>query len=285
MSDSEPTVSGADRPIAIITGASSGLGAEFAREFAARGHDLLLVARRRKRLEIMAAEAAVKYGVTAEIMPADLSLPEDLERVAARIGETGQVRAFVHSAGFGLEGPFAGSDVAQQVSMINVHVLAGVRLTRAALPAMVQRGQGSVILVSSLGAFAPLPGFATYGATKAYMVSFVRSLAIELEGTGVRVQALCPGFTRTEFQDRQGADLTLVPKIMWSTPAQVVASSLRALDADRVVFVPGLLNRVAAKLAGPFGGYIQRRIAAEHGWTTQHEDALASDDAAARRPQ
>ncbi|NLD42654.1 MAG: SDR family oxidoreductase [Chloroflexi bacterium] len=270
--------------IAVITGASSGLGAAFAREFARRGHDLVLVARRRKRLEILAAEAAVKHGVTAEIIPADLSVREDLDRVVDRVQSQQSLRFLVNAAGFGLEGPFSASDIAQQQAMIDVHVVASVRLVRAALPVMLAQHAGAIVNIASLGAFAPLPGFATYGATKAYMVSFTRSLAIELEGTGVHVQALCPGFTHTEFQERQGADLSRVPKMMWMSAEQAVAASLRALQNDQVVCVPGFLNRIAARLAGPFGEYIQRRVAPQNGWITAAADeAQAAEEGAAPR--
>jgi len=266
-----------------VTGASSGLGAEFARAFAARGYDLLLVARRRKRLEIMAAEAAVKHCVTAELLPADLSSAEDVARVVNRLAAAERIDALVHCAGYGLEGPFATCDIDAQMQMIDVHITAGMRLTRAVLPGMVARASGSVVLVSSLGAYAPLPGFAVYGAAKAYVIHFVRSLAIELQDTGVRVQALCPGFTRTEFQEHEGADLSVVPRFMWSTPERVVASSLRALDDNRVVCVPGVLNRMASHLAGPFGAYIQRRIAPDRGWTTHLDGDVRTEEAVAPR--
>lgn len=275
MTEREQGAGGGPRPVALITGASSGLGAEFARALGPRGYDLLLVARRRKRLEIMAAEAAVKHGVTAEILVADLSDAADLQRVVERARAISDIRILVNAAGFGLHGAFSEVDVEREMDMVRLHVEACVQLTHAVLPAMLKAQRGSVINVASLGAYVPLPGFATYGATKAYMVSFSRSLAIELEGTGVRIQALCPGFTRTEFQNQQGADLSLVPKFMWMAPDQVVASSLQALDKGQVVCVPGVLNRIAARLAGPLGGVVQRRVAAQSGWRTPPGKAAA----------
>jgi short-subunit dehydrogenase len=285
MSHTAQAPSDGTRPVAVVTGASSGLGAAYARALGQRGHELVLVARRRKRLEIMAAEAAVKHGVTAEILPADLSDPGELARVVERVQSLPNLQFLVNAAGFGLHGAFSAADVERELEMIRLHVVASVRLAHAALPAMLRRRDGAIVNVASLGAFVPLPGFATYGATKAYMVSFCRSLAIELEGTGVRVQALCPGFTRTEFQNRQGADLSLVPKFMWMSPEQVIDGSLQALERNQVVCVPGFLNRMAVRLAGPLGGHIQRRVAAHNGWRTPGDAQQEGRDAAAPESQ
>lgn len=250
---------------AVVTGASSGIGAAYARALGARGYDLVLVARRAERLERLAAEIGDSFGVDAAPLPADLACAADVERVVERMRRLPRLALLVNAAGFGTEGPFAESDVGRQVEMVHVHTVAVVRLTHAALASMLPRGEGAIVNVSSLGALAPLPGFATYAATKSAMLALSESLALELEGTGVHVQALCPGFTRTEFQEIEGADLSMVPKFLWLTPEQVVDASLRCLGR-RVVCIPGLAYRLIALLAGPFGRTVQRFVARRRGW-------------------
>ena len=238
--------------VALITGASSGLGAVYARQLAAQGYNLVLVARREERLAALAAELEERHGVSAQALAADLSTPDGIERVEERIARLEAVDMLVNNAGFGFPGKFAESDLARHLDMIHVHVTASVRLCRAALPGMIARRRGRIINVASLSAFVPA-GHATYTATKTYLVAFSETLQIELYGTGVRVQALCPGFTYTEFHDTPelapSFDRAQIPRLMWMPAEKVVALSLKALERGRVAYIPGFLNRLLAALA------------------------------------
>ena len=236
---------------ALVTGASSGIGAAFARQLAARGYNLILVGRRQERLSALADELRQRYPVTAEVLPADLADPAGIGRVEVRIRETGCLTMLVNNAGFGSGGYFAGIDLAGQLDMIQVHIVASIRLCRAALPGMLALNRGGIINVSSVSAFVPMPGSATYSATKVYLINFSQALQAELSGTGVRVQALCPGFTRTGFHDTpefENFDRGRIPGFMWLSAEEVAADSLRALDRGQVVRVPGLRYRLGLLL-------------------------------------
>jgi hypothetical protein len=231
----------------LITGASSGLGAEFARQLAAQGYALILVARRTERLEALADELRQKHGVTVEPLTADLANPADVQRLEERLTDESSLSLLVNNAGFGTTGKFASAEVNKQLEMIQVHVLAAVRLTRAALPGMIARRRGAVINVSSLAGFIPRGGSATYGATKAYLNSFSEALQLELKGTGVRVQALCPGYTYTEFHDTRelkGFRRSEIPGFFWMSAEAVAAQSLAALNREQVIVIPGLRNHL-----------------------------------------
>lgn len=235
----------------MITGASSGIGAAFAWELAARGHDLVLVARRRERLQALADELEARHGVSAEVLAADLADEADVARVEARITGTGALGLLVNSAGFGTAGRFAEADLDRQLDMIRVHVLASVRLCRAALPDMIAHRGGGIVNVASIAALLPLPGSLTYSATKGYLVHFSRGLQLELAGSGVRVQALCPGFTVTEFHEIPGVASFgefQVPRWMWMKPQEVVRASLEALERGRVICIPGFKNKLLVAL-------------------------------------
>jgi len=237
---------------ALITGASSGLGAAFARRLAADGHDLILVARREERLATLASELAARHGVHAHSVVADLSDPAGVRRVEEYVESLDILDLLINNAGFGARGDFAGTDLGRQIEMIQLHVVACVRLARAALPGMIVRNHGGIINVASLAAFIPLPGDATYGATKAFLVSFSQALHEELRSTAVRVQALCPGFIRTELHSSgqlPETDLARIPAMLWSPADEVVAESLRALARGQVVCVPGWKNRLIVMLA------------------------------------
>jgi len=230
---------------ALITGASAGIGEEFARELAAAGSGLVLVARRKGRLEALAAELAERDGVTVEVLTADLSKDSDLEKVAGRMAQIQTLDLLVNNAGFGGTGPFSRSDAGRSLEMIRVHAAAPLRLTRTALEGMIARGRGGIINVASIAAFSPFSGPA-YSGTKAFLVAFSESLQFELAGTGVRVQALCPGMTHTEFHDVIGMDTSFVPGFMWMSARDVVRASLRALGRRKVVCIPGWRNRLVA---------------------------------------
>lgn len=230
-----------ERPLAAITGASSGIGATFARKLAQRGHDLLLIARREERLRALASELADTYNISAEALPADLTLDADLERVADRIGAAPRLALLVNNAGFGTMGYFFEADVHGQMQMHRLHVLATVRLTHAALAGMIPRRGGGVINVSSVAAFMMGVQNVSYCATKAWMNSFTQGLALELAAkkSRVKVQALCPGFTLSEFHDTLGMDRGSVPKSLWLTADLVVEQSLLGLEAGKLFVIPG----------------------------------------------
>ena len=241
---------------ALITGASSGIGAVFARKLAAQGYNLVLVARREALLRALADELQAKQAVTVEVLPADLGLVDDMRQVEARIAALPDLALLVNNAGFGVIGAFSEVPVERSMEMLMVHDLATLRLTRAALPGMIARRRGGVINTSSTAAFLPLGGNVMYTSTKAFLNSFTQSLAYELEGTGVRVQALCPGFTYTGFHDTPefaGDDYRArIPKFLWMMADEVVDQSLWALAHGRVIFIPGFKYRLIA-LAGRMG--------------------------------
>jgi uncharacterized protein len=236
---------------ALVTGASAGIGREFCRQLAARGHDLIVVARDAERLSQVRDELAARHGVSVEVLAADLTLDADLERVGARISAETSLAMLVNNAGFGTSGSVAASQPDLQDRMLRLHVLAPMRLTRAALPRMLERRRGAVINVSSVASFIYSPGSVNYCASKAYLRTFTEGLALELVGTGVRVQALCPGFTRSEFHERMGADGASRPGFMWMTAAAVVGTSLTQLDRGApVICVPGLRYKLLVGLIG-----------------------------------
>lgn len=237
----------------LITGASSGIGAAFARQAASQGHDLILVARREDRLKALADELKGQHGVEIEILVADLSRLDDIERVGRRIAACKNLEILINNAGFGTTPmPFSHTDLKRQLDMIWVHDIATVCLTRAALPQMIARGRGAVINVSSSGAFLPIPGNVTYCASKSFLTMFTEVLAAELKHTGVKVQALCPGFTRSEFHETpefKGIDVkAMVPKALWMEPDEVAAASLLALERGLVYCIPGCMNRMMVTL-------------------------------------
>jgi short-subunit dehydrogenase len=246
---------------ALVTGASGGIGEEFARQLAARGSDLVLVARSADALERLAVELHEGHGVRCEVLPADLTTDEGTDAVAGRVGD---VDLLVNNAGFGIAAPVAAVDPAPIDGMIRLNVLALARLTRAALPGMLARDHGAIVNVSSVAGFSPSQGFATYNATKAFVTMFTESLSLEVRGTGVRVQALCPGLTRTGFQAVAGEEAlgtADTPDFLWQEPPAVVRASLGGLQRGSVIVTPGVHNKafVAAASVTPRG--VLRRAA------------------------
>jgi len=235
--------------VACVTGASAGIGAEFARELARRGYDLLLVARRRDRLEALAAELSAQHGVRAEALAADLIDPAGLESVAARLAAA-PPELLVNNAGFGSAGRFAELDAARELDQVRILVLAVVRLSRAALPGMLARKSGAIVNVSSLAGEAAGPFNATYAASKAFVTSFSEALTEEVRGSGVRVMALLPGFTRTEFQAVAGVEPGAIPDAAWLDAARVVRACLRDLDRGAVRSIPGAAYKLVAAAQG-----------------------------------
>lgn len=232
------------RPVALVTGASAGLGREFAIQLARSGYDLVLVARDGERLRALASELAPS-GAHAEVICADLAKDADVSRVVLRIDES-PIDLLVNNAGFGTRGSIARGERHAQEAMIRVHVLASHRLAQAAIGTMVARGSGALINVSSIASFLSSPGNVNYTATKAWQRVFAQSLALEVQHRGVYVQALCPGYTHTEFHERGGMDKTRTPAWWWMSADRVVAESLRAVRRRRpVVVVPGLGYKLA----------------------------------------
>jgi hypothetical protein len=237
--------------LALITGASSGIGATYARHLAAAGANLILVARRRERLDALATELQQQHNVTVEVIVADLSQRADIDAVAQRIQELDRLALLINNAGFGLNARFLETEVARQVAMVDVHVTASLCLCHAALPRMIAQRRGAIVNVSSIAAFIPLPGNANYAATKAYLVTFSQALHSEVARHGVTVQALCPGFTYTEFHDTpeyRDFERSQVPKSMWMSADDIVTASLRALQRRRALCIPGWKYRVLAGL-------------------------------------
>jgi short-subunit dehydrogenase len=226
---------------ALVTGASAGIGREYCRLLAGRGYDLILVARDAERLRALAAELERSHGVRAEALAADLARDEELDRVVTRLSRETALTLLVNNAGFGTAGTLAATDPAEQERMVRLHVLAPMRLTRAALPGMLERGRGAIVNVSSVASFIHAAGSVNYCATKAYLTTFTEGLAAELAGSGVQAQALCPGFTRSEFHQRIGPRAGDHPAYLWMTAAAVVRASLAQLDRrGPVVCVPGV---------------------------------------------
>jgi hypothetical protein len=231
---------------ALITGASAGLGAEYARQLATAGTDLVLVARRRDRLEELGAGLREKHGVRIAVVAADLSTLEGLAAVEARLAAAPAVDLLVNNAGFGGRTGFAKGKTADHVGMLRVHIDAAVRLAKAALPGMIDRGRGAIVNVASVAAFSPFSG-AMYSGTKAFLVMFSENLQAEARSQGVAVQALCPGLTHTEFHAVADLDLSAVPAVFWRTAEAVVRVSLRKIGRS-VVCIPGWENKTVAFL-------------------------------------
>jgi uncharacterized protein len=236
-----------DKPLALITGASSGIGATFTRRLARDGYRLILVARRRDRLEAMAREYA-----GAEVLPADLTIEQELKLVEDRIAARPDLELLINNAGFGTKGRFFDVPLEGQDQMHRLHVMATMRLTHAALRGMVARKRGGIINVSSVAGFEQSPGNISYCATKAWMNSFTEGLYLELKSAGspVKVQALCPGFTVTEFHDTMGVDRKVIPAGLWMQAEDVVSASLDGLARGRLFVVPGWKYRTFVACMG-----------------------------------
>jgi hypothetical protein len=253
-----------------VTGATAGIGAAFARRLAAEGWHLVLVARDAERLRSIAAELADARGVTVATLAADLTTTAGCAAVEQRLLDRAEpIDLLINNAGISINGSFLRTDPADEERMLDLNVRAVLRLTHAALPGMVDRGQGGIINVSSVSGFAAVMPGSTYPASKAWVTNFSESLALAVRGSGVRVLALCPGYTRTEFHERAGINMSRTPEWMWLSADEVAGAALRDLRRGRLVSVPGwrykaavfgmrhaptsLLRRVAADVRGRTG--------------------------------
>lgn len=238
---------------AVVTGASSGIGAEIARHLARRGHGVTLVARSVGKLEALAEELRGE-GVRVEVVPADLTDRRARAGLLAEVEARGlTVDVLVNNAGLSTLGPVAASDPEAEMAMVELDVVAVVDLCSRFLPGMVARGRGGVLNVASTAAFQPLPGQAGYGAGKVFVLSYTQSLAGELKGTGVTATTLCPGPVETGFGERAGFSdeeaKAALPPVMWVSAAEVARAGVEGLDKGRLVVIPGTANRVAAALS------------------------------------
>jgi short-subunit dehydrogenase len=241
---------GGGRQTALVTGASGGIGLELARLFAAGGYDLVLVARSAGRLEELAGELRSRHGITARVLAKDLARPESPDEVFRELEAAGvAVDVLVNNAGFGTFGPFAETDLGQELEELQLNVVTLTHLTKKFLPGMLARRRGGVLNVGSTAGFQPGPLMAVYYATKAYVLSFSEALAEELSGTGLTVSVLCPGPTQTGFQQRAGMETSkLFSGLLRVADAAAVArAGYEGFRAGKRVVVPGLLNKVAAQ--------------------------------------
>jgi hypothetical protein len=251
------------RPLAAITGASSGIGAAYSEKLARRGYDLLLIARRKERLDDLAGQWGARYACAVEPMVADLAQDSDIARVAERLRSDPRLEFLVNNAGFGTLRFFHDEPLASQDAMHQVHIMATMRLTHAALSGMVARRKGFIVNVSSVSGFMFGPGVVSYSATKAWMNSFSLSLAMEMDALGmdVRVQALCPGFTKTEFHATLGTGRSFARESWWMTAEDVVDASLAGLGRRKVIVIPGLRYQFIVFLLKHLPVWVIRRAA------------------------
>jgi hypothetical protein len=252
------------RRLALVTGASAGLGAAFARAYAEKGLDVALTARRADRLEALAVELSSKHGIAAFAVPADLSVPEAHTAVMAAVAARGRtVDVLVNNAGFGIPQRFAGVAWARQREFLMTMVVAACGLAHAVIPDMLAKRSGAIINVASLAAFAPgVAGNSLYPGAKMLMVKFSQALDAEYRAQGIRVTATCPGFTRTEFAEKAGIQGVIdeAPRLFSQSAEAVVEATLRANARGRVVVVPGWHNKLAAGLMQTLPGPLVRAI-------------------------
>ena len=232
---------------ALITGATAGIGASYANLLAKEGFDLILVARDLPRLNKVAKELNKRFGVKTQCIKADLTKPSQLAKVEKRVADLKKpIDVLVNNAGFGIKDSFTVSNLDKEQELLDVLVTAPMRLTHAVLPVMVKRDTGIIVNVSSVASF--IAG-GTYSASKSYLTVFSESLHTELRGTNVKISALCPGFTRTEFHARGRMKMTALPKFMWLNSEELVSKSWKYAKANRVICIPGWQYKILSAIA------------------------------------
>ncbi|HUF54805.1 MAG TPA: SDR family oxidoreductase [Dehalococcoidia bacterium] len=246
------------RRLALITGASSGIGEEFARQLSKQGYDVVIVARRRDRLEKLAQEIA-ESGRQAEIIEADLCRPEGVAQVVERL-QRGDVGLLVNNAGFGTNGEFAAMPLERELEEIDLNIRALTQLSHVALQSMKEKEKGAIINVASTGAYQPVPYMSTYAATKAYVLSFSEGLHEEVKRYGVTVTCLCPGGTRTEFQEVAGLNERSIPEFAFMSSEAVVRHALKATKRGSAIATPGVLNKMTTNMNRVFPRFAVRKI-------------------------
>jgi hypothetical protein len=223
--------------IALITGATAGIGAQYARLLAKEGFDLILVARNKNRLASTAKSLNKEFGVKVEVLPADLTKPVQLEKVRKRLSDSRKpIEVLINNAGFGINKSFLVSDLSDEQGLLDVLVTAPMRLTHAVLPIMKERNSGAIVNVSSVASW--IAG-GSYSAAKSYLTVLTESLHTELRPTKIKISALCPGFTRTEFHERGRMKMNGLPNFMWLSAEEVVSKSWRDVNAGKVISIPG----------------------------------------------
>ncbi len=245
---------------ALVTGASSGIGVAIAWELAARSHALILVARREERLQSLATELRDQHGVAVEALACDLADQDERDRLVSEVNTRPRVvELLVNNAGFGSRGEFVTNDRERLVGMVRLNVEAVLDLTSRFLPGMVERGRGSIVNLASTAAFQPMPGAATYAASKAFVLSFSEAIRTELRGSGVGVTAVCPGPVKTEFSEAAGMGGVeqTTPEAIWMTAEEIAAAAIEGAERDKRVVVPGAINRAQSIV----GHYSPRALA------------------------
>ncbi|MBI9062334.1 MAG: SDR family NAD(P)-dependent oxidoreductase [Marinilabiliaceae bacterium] len=232
---------------ALITGPTSGIGHAYVKHLAKEGWSLILVGRNVRRLNQIKQEINGTFGTQVQCLVADLSVNADILRVEAYIQQDHQLELLINNAGFGLAAYFIDLPIEDQLKMVDVHLISTIRFSQAVIPAMIKKGGGQIINVSSLGAFFNLPGSVMYNTTKAALVTFSQTLQREVMHTGVKIQVLCPGFTPTSFHrsiNGEAEFLKAVPKFLWTPVDQVVHESIKGIKTKKVVCIPGRINRL-----------------------------------------
>lgn len=251
------------RPLAVITGATSGIGAEYARRYAEMGYDLLLTGRREEKINILSKDLLSAFGISVEYVLLELSETEAVAAFARRLAGDKRISVLINNAGFGVGENFSDADFHSLVRMIRVHIDASLQFTQAVLPTFRMKQEGTLIYLSSLAGFLPLPGSAVYTGSKAFLRYFGESLFMELAGSGIKVQVLCPGFTRTDFHREMdiGPDKEKGRSLPWMTPKRVVETSLKQLTKNKKpICIPGFPNKILSRLHGIFPKGLYYRV-------------------------
>ena len=266
---------------AVITGATSGIGTTFARTIAKEGWNLIITGRRKDRLVELREEFSLAFGVHVKIVNVDFNSDQELDCLLDTINKSDNIKLLINNAGFGSIGDYFESNYEIQQKMVNVHIKATTKIVHQTIPKMIENGGGSIINVASLSAFLPAPKSYFYCSSKAFLVTFSECLHIDLAHRNINVQALCPGFTNTEFHSRQGitqSDNYIKKKILWQSPQTVVDKSLNSLKKNNVICIPGFFNRIlyhASKIM-PRAFYYKLAIRNSHTFLKQapHHETL-----------
>lgn len=239
------------RKLAVITGATSGIGKAYAEYFAAHGYDLLITGRRREVIHHVATEIMANYGVNVDIVIADLCKNEDISLLLQVIGKRKNIGALINNAGYGIDCKFSDDELDHQMEMLKVHVNAPLMLIHKVLPAMMEQNSGIIINVSSLAAYLPTPSNTMYTSTKSFLKNFTESLHMDVSNYGIQVQCLCPGFTNSDFhRNHSHPEHGMKPdSFQWMDPSTVVEYSMNCLNKGQVVCIPGNMNRIMSILA------------------------------------